>query len=72
MYRDGILVNEDPTASTVTYSPAGHDTLELGRPNNGFSMFAKYGEAYIDELYICECILSEMDVVYLYLSYFHQ
>ena len=31
MYRDGILMSEAPTASTVYFNPQGHDTLELGR-----------------------------------------
>ena len=69
MYRDGILMSEAPTASTVSYNPQGHDTLELGRANNGLNTAATHGEAYIDELYLCEDILQERDIVYLYLSY---
>ena len=69
MYRDGILVSEAPTASTVTYNPLAYNTLELGRANNGLNTALTHGEAYIDELFLCEEILQERDIVYLYMSY---
>ena len=70
MYRDALLVAEVPTASTATYSPQNYDTLELGRANNGVNTAVTHGEGYIDELHLCEDILEESDIVYLYLSYF--
>ena len=69
MCRDGILMSEAPTALTVSYNSQGHDTLELGRSNKGLNTAVTHGEAYIDELFLCEDILQERDIVYPYLSY---
>ena len=70
MYRDALLVAEVPMASTAAYIPQNYNTLELGRQNNGLNTALTHGEGYIDELYLCEDILEESDIVYLYLSYF--
>ena len=50
MYKDGILVDESVTASTVAYSPQVYDTLALGRPNNYVdrAIVTYHGEASID------------------------
>ena len=70
MYKDGILVDESATESTAAYDPQGYDTLELGRANNRVNMDPTYhGEAYIDDLYLCETMLQESDIMHLYLSY---
>ena len=68
VYKDGILIDSDLTARYNRYTYGSFDNVMLGRPNN---VYARYGEAHIDELIVYEHIINSEFVKYIYMSYFY-